>query len=207
MNSKNYFNEVADQWDTMRSSFFPESVREKIYSLMEMSPDKMAADIGAGTGFLTEGLAQNGLQVIAVDFSTQMLKAMESKFERFDHITYRQGESADLPIPSNTVDYAVANMYLHHVKDPLAAIKEMVRITKSRGSVILTDLDEHSFEFLKVEHHDEHLGFKRTDIRAWFEEAGLKNVTINCIGADCHTTSCSENTNASISIFIAKGDK
>lgn len=101
----------------------------------------------------------------------------------------------------------MANMYLHHVDDPLAAVKEMARILKPGGKLVLTDLDEHNFEFLKSEHHDRWMGFKREDVKQWFMTAGLKNVAIDCAGGNCCTVSGCGCGSASISIFIAYGEK
>ena len=55
----------------------------------------------------------------------------------------------------------------------------MVRILKPGGELVITDMDEHEFKFLKEEHHDRWMGFKREDVRRWFEEAGLKNVIVD----------------------------
>lgn len=207
MSSKEYFNNVANEWDTMRQSFFSESVREKIYQVAEVEKGRTAADLGAGTGFITEGLIKNGVNVIAVDQSIAMLQKLEEKFLSSGLVKCLNGEAENLPIEDNSVDYAMANMYLHHVETPLAAIREMVRILKPGGKVVITDLDEHSFEFLKTEQHDKWMGFKRDDIKKWFSDAGLTNVTIECIGEDCCATSTCSNQNASISIFIAYGEK
>jgi ubiquinone/menaquinone biosynthesis C-methylase UbiE len=207
MSSKEYFNNVANEWDTMRQSFFSESVREKIYQVAEVEKGRTVADLGAGTGFITEGLIKNGVNVIAVDQSIAMLQKLEEKFLSSGLVKCLNGEAENLPIEDNSVDYAMANMYLHHVETPLAAIREMVRILKPGGKVVITDLDEHSFEFLKTEQHDKWMGFKRDDIKKWFSDAGLTNVTIECVGEDCCATSTCSNQNASISIFIAYGEK
>ena len=65
MSSKQYFEQVANQWDQMRQSFFPDDVREVAFAVANIQAGKLAADIGAGTGFITEGLVQRGLRVIA----------------------------------------------------------------------------------------------------------------------------------------------
>ena len=54
MNSKKYFEQVAQQWDAMRQSFFSENVREVAYATANVQAGKVAADIGAGTGFITQ---------------------------------------------------------------------------------------------------------------------------------------------------------
>ena len=207
MDSKVYFREVANQWDNLRRGFFPEAVREKAYSVAGIEQGKVAADIGAGTGFVSEGLIQKGLKVIAVDRSEEMLDQMKEKFKNNNGIDYRQGEAEDLPIETNAVDYVMANMYLHHVNNPLIAIKEMARILKPGGRLVLTDLDEHDFQFLKVEHHDRWMGFKREDVKRWLLEARLKNIKIECVGENCCAQSCYNRDMASISIFIAYGVK
>ena len=207
MNSKDYFDRVAQDWDEMRESFFSDEVRTKALSTAAVQKGKTAADIGAGTGFISEGLIQKGLQVIAVDQSEAILKEMKRKFADIETIDYRVGQAQNLPIPDGTVDYAFANMYLHHVESPSEAIAEMVRILKPGGKLVITDLDEHEFDFLREEHHDRWMGFKRSDIVEWFQSAGLREIRIDSIGACCEAQSSCGSEFASIGIFIASGEK
>lgn len=207
MSSKNYFEKVANQWDKMRKSFFSHKVLEAALAAADVQPGRLAADIGAGTGFITEGLIQNGLKVIAVDQSKAMLEVMKKKFARFDTVEYRIGQSNSLPIQDETVDYIFANMYLHHVNSPQFAIEEMARTLKPGGKVVVTDIDEHEYAFLRKEQHDRWLGFKREDIEQWFKEAGLKNVKVDGLGEDCCADSDECKEKASVSIFVACGEK
>jgi len=207
MNSKKYFNEVAHQWDNLQQSFFSEDVKEKAFSVAGVKKGKIAADIGAGSGFITGGLIGKGLKVIAVDQTEAMLAEMREKFCSAEGVEYRLGEAEKLPIPDEAVDYAFANMYIHHVESPQKAIKEMVRILKPGGKLVITDMDEHEFKFLKEEHHDRWMGFEREDVRRWFEEARLKNVIVDCIGESCCAQSSCGDEHASISIFVASGEK
>ena len=205
MNSKDYFDRVAQDWDQMRESFFSDEVREEALSIAAVQKGKIAADIGAGTGFISEGLIRAGLQVIAVDQSEAILKEMKRKFAGIETIDYRVGQAQNLPIPDGTVDYAFANMYLHHVESPPEAIAEMVRILKPAGKLVITDLDEHEFDFLREEHHDRWMGFKRADIEKWFQGAGLRDIDIDSIGTCCEAQSSCGSEFASIGIFIASG--
>ncbi|NIM91479.1 MAG: methyltransferase domain-containing protein [Candidatus Aminicenantes bacterium] len=207
MNSKKYFETVADQWDTMREGFFSENVREKAFETASLQPSKLAADVGAGTGFITEGLIKRGLKVIAVDQSKAMLDKLKLKFPSSSQIDCRIGEAEKLPVEDDSVDYVFANMFLHHVKNPQLAIKEMTRILKSGGKLVISDLDEHDFQFLKIEHHDRWMGFKREDVKQWFREAGLKKVSLDCAGEKCSSESNSSDESAAIDIFVASGEK
>ncbi len=207
MGSKEYFKEVASQWDTMREGFFSDDIREKACSVADVQKGGISADIGAGTGFITEALLNHGLKVIAVDNSEDMLEQMKKKFGSASDIDYRLGESEKLPIDDETVDYAMANMVLHHVENPYTAIEEMVRILKPGGKLVITDLDEHNHEFLRTEQHDRWMGFKRADVKNWFTKAGLKNVTVDCAGGNCCSESECGCDSASVSIFVACGER
>ena len=79
MGSKNYFEDVATEWDTMRKGFFSENVRRKALTVAEIKPGAVAADLGAGTGFITEALLQHGARVIAIDESPSMLDELRKK--------------------------------------------------------------------------------------------------------------------------------
>jgi ubiquinone/menaquinone biosynthesis C-methylase UbiE len=207
MNSKKYFDKVASQWEGMRKSFFSEAVREKAFSVAGVKAGKIAADIGAGTGFITEGLIQKGLRVIAMDQSEAMLEEMKKRFSGVEGIEYLPGESEKLPIPDESVDYAFANMYLHHVESPLKSIEEMLRILRPGGKLVITDMDKHTFEFLKKEHHDRWMGFDREDVEQWFEEAGARNVAVDCAEETCCAQSNGGNEEARVSVFVASGEK
>lgn len=201
-----YFDQVADQWDSMRQSFFSDEVREAALRRAGVQAGKTAADIGAGTGFITEGLLREGLRVIAIDQSDNMLVQMREKFGA-EAAQYRRGEAESLPLDDGEVDYAFANMYLHHVENPGNAIREMARAVKPGGMLVITDLDEHSFEFLRAEHHDRWMGFKREDVLGWLQQAGLKHARVGSVGSSCCADSSCGCGSASVSIFIASGVK
>jgi ubiquinone/menaquinone biosynthesis C-methylase UbiE len=207
MSSKVYFDQVAQQWDQMQQSFFSEAVRDKALTVARVQAGQTAADIGAGSGFITAGLLGRGLRVIAVDQSGEMLVEMGKKFDQAAGIEYRQGEAEALPLVDEEVDYAFANMYLHHVESPPEAIKEMVRTLKPGGKLVITDLDEHAFEFLRAEQYDRWLGFKREEVKDWFTAAGLKQVAVVDSEEKCCGASCCGGEKAAITIFVASGEK
>ncbi|MDG2449186.1 MAG: class I SAM-dependent methyltransferase [Saprospiraceae bacterium] len=206
MSSVQYFKEVASEWDQMADSFFGESPRKMIYDNANWSQIKTVADLGCGAGYLTEGLADRDVKVTAIDQSQEMLDMMKSKLGE-DRIDYLKGDGGSIPLEDNSIDLAIANMFLHHVDHPPKTIKEAYRIVKPGGQWIFTDLDEHENEFLVTEQHDKWMGFKREDITKWMTEAGFINIEIDCVGADCCASSSSSDPEAKVSIFMAKGEK
>jgi ubiquinone/menaquinone biosynthesis C-methylase UbiE len=207
MSSKAYFDDIAQQWDSIRSEFFSENVREAALNSAGVRAGEIAGDIGAGSGFVTEALLRRGLKVIAVDQSPAMLDALTARFPCAE-VETRVGEAEALPLKDASLDYAFANMFLHHVERPAETIREMVRTLKPGGKLVITDVDEHTHEFLRTEQHDRWLGFKREDVAAWFKEAGLVNVRVGGIeGETCSSQSTYTYESANITIFLAYGEK
>ena len=207
MSSVPYFNQVADQWDNLRQAFYSETVREAALAAAGVQTGEHAADIGAGSGFVTEGLTAAGLSVAAVDPSERMLDIMRQKFAANTQITYQLGSAEHLPLSDASVQYSFANMCLHHVETPLEAIREMARILRPGGKLVITDLDTHDFAFLRDEHHDRWMGFQREDVIRWFSEAGLTDVSVTSVGSNCCADSECGTQQAIVSIFLAVGTK
>ena len=207
MSSKNYFENVAQDWDEMRTGFFPTAVREKAIAEMDIQQGIKVADVGAGTGFITEGLAHLPISITAVDESQKMLEVMAEKFKSHTNINYLVSESESIQLADNSLQYALANMFLHHVERPAVVIKELYRVLDSGGKLIITDLDKHDFEFLVKEQNDRWMGFERTAIIEWFTAAGFKEVKVDCVNANCCADSCDTDAKAAVNIFIATGVK
>ena len=205
--SKTYFDGVAKDWDEMQQSFFPPAVRMKAYELAGIEKGKLAADIGAGTGFMTAGLIEAGVYVIAVDQSAEMMKLLDDKYGSTMRLKCLQGDSDDLPLEAESVDFVFANMFLHHVNDPALAIREMLRILKKGGKLVITDLDKHNHKFLVTEQQDVWMGFDREDVKKWFRESGFSDASTHCVGSDCCADAQCSCDKAAISIFAALGIK
>lgn len=196
-----YFEKVADQWDQLRSGYFTEAVRDAAIAKAYLHPSMTVADIGAGTGFMTVGLAPLVSQVYVLDGSAAMLDVAWKNLTEFANLDFRVADGLSLPLPDASLDAVFANMYLHHCPDPLAAIQEMLRILRPGGRLVITDMDTHTHEWLKTEMADLWLGFERTQIREWFAQAGLVNVIVDNTGQLC------QSKQAEISIFVATGTK
>jgi len=206
--SSTYFEQVADQWDTLRTGYFTEAVREAAIAKAYLHPTMTVADIGAGTGFMAAGLAPLVKHVHVLDGSGAMLDVARKNLAHFTNVEFQTADGLSLPLPDSSLDTAFANMYLHHCPNPLAAIREIVRTLRPGGRLVITDMDSHTHAWLKTEMADLWLGFERTQLRKWFEQAGLVNVVVDSTGQSCQAE-CQEDRNvqAKISVFVASGVK
>lgn len=199
--SKNYFDQTAPHWEEMQKNFFTDAVRQAAIDRSYLHPDMLAADIGAGAGFISQGVAPLVQNLWVVDGSAAMLEVARQNLAAHHNIRYHQGNADSLPLENASLDVVFANMVLHHCPDPLAAIREMARVLRPGGRLTITDLEAHNHEELRTEMQDTWLGFDRADLRNWFEIAGLVNVLVDRTGEECH------NEGTSIGIFIATGTK
>jgi arsenite methyltransferase len=203
--SSRYFKNVADQWDTIRTGYFGEAVRETAISKAYLRPEMVVADVGAGTGFVSAGLAPLVRRVYVVDGSAAMLDMARKNLSAFNNVEFHEADGLNLPFPDESLDAVFSNMVLHHMVDPLAAIREMVRVLRPGGRLVITDMDAHEYAWFKEEMADVWQGFQRDQIWAWYKEADLVNIVVDCTGESCcaETAACDETSACGVDVSLA----
>jgi excisionase family DNA binding protein len=206
---KDYFNQIAPQYNEQRRIVYGDALREIIFSQVKIEKEDTVADIGAGTGYLTLELAKKAAQVIAVDNSSQMLSVAREEASKtgLTNIRFLEGNAEELPLESETVDRVYANMLLHHVSDPLQVFKEMYRILKPGGQVMVTDIAEHEHTWLRQEKSDLWLGFSQDDLNEWLKKAGFDNIQVKDASCDCCTGTNDNRKTVKIPTLLAFGQK
>jgi ubiquinone/menaquinone biosynthesis C-methylase UbiE/DNA-binding transcriptional ArsR family regulator len=183
--SRDYFERNAARWDNLRASYFSDALRDAAMRRAYLSPDMTVADVGGGTGFLSAGLAPRVQAVHLLDASPAMLDQAREALAGFSNVVYHLVESDRLPLPDASVDAVLTNMYLHHMPDPAVAVREMARILRPGGRLVITDMDRHDHAWMREEMADLWLGFNRSDLHAWLVDAGLVNVYVEESGESC----------------------
>lgn len=127
------FTVAAESYDRFMGRFsIPLAVRFAEWVLPLEASD--ALDVGCGPGALTTVLVDRlgADHVSAVDPSEQFVRAALSRLPGVD---VRSATAEDLPFPDNAFDVALAALVVHFMTDPLAGVREMMRVTRPGGVV------------------------------------------------------------------------
>jgi len=196
--SQEYFSASADQWDRVRDELFGD--RFHLTALAGfMDAGATVADLGCGTGQVSAALAPFVAHVIAVDASAAMLHAAKDRLSRFDNVDLRRGELEALPIDDGRVDAAMLALVLHHVAEPLDALKEAARILKPAGRVIVVDMLPHEREHYRVQMGHVWLGFPREHLSRWLAQAGFSKSRVVALAPEARAKGPA--------LFVATGEK
>jgi len=131
MGIKNYYNSIAGGYNELYKEEQIEKL-EKIYVYIKdlIKYRSLLLDVGAGTGISTEFFKEKfGCLCVALDPSWEMLKQYEGNKVI--------GNAENLPFKNNMFDVVVSVTALHHC-DIDKAIKEMLRVVKKDGIIIVT---------------------------------------------------------------------
>jgi len=93
------------------------------------------------------------------------------------NVALRQGEAEALPIGDGECNAAYSSMLLHHLADPALGIRELARVVKPGGKVVISDLAKHEYDWVREVMADVRLGFTEEEIREWLTQAALVDVT------------------------------
>ena len=181
--SRDFFQEVAPHWDSIRAAQHGDDLRD--LALLELVPrDLTVLDVGTGTGFMLLGVAPRVGRAIGVDASPAMLDQARAALAEsgVKNAELRHGRMDALPVEDASVDAVLCNMALHHAASPAAAVAEMARVLRPGGRVVLTDLARHAHAWTREELADEWPGFTPEELRSWLVKAGLRDASVRAVG-------------------------
>ena len=147
--------------------------------------DEIALDVGAGTGFLSLALAEKLPEgrVVAVDLSDDMLGQLRAEAEQrglIDRVEIVRVDAASSGLDDESVDLAASVNLLHETADPAAIVREMARVLRPGGRLVIKDFRKTALSSLLrfLHHRDAHGPLGIDEMERLLTQAGLRDVAV-----------------------------
>jgi ArsR family transcriptional regulator len=171
--SREYFESDAARWDHVRDELF--GTRFFLFGLPGLlDPRCVVGDLGCGSGALAEVLAPFCSRVIAIDDSEAMLAKARERLGRFDHVELHRAALEAIPLDDATLDAATLVLVLHHLPDPDKAVREVARVLRPGGRLLVVDMLPHDRQEYRQQMGHVWMGFAPDRIAKTLEGAGFE---------------------------------
>jgi demethylmenaquinone methyltransferase/2-methoxy-6-polyprenyl-1,4-benzoquinol methylase len=116
-------------------------------------------DVATGTADIAIEIAKRyppGLRVMGVDFSDRMIKLGREKVQRMgyqERVDLCLGDATSLPFEDNSFEASIIAFGIRNVKDYRQGIREMTRVVKRGGKVVILEFTGIKDSLIKAPHH------------------------------------------------------
>jgi ABC-2 type transport system ATP-binding protein len=126
---------------------FLDDVKENIEKLSDLGE---VLELGCGTGYFTEAVAQNADHVFATDLSDALLERAKIRLNEIDNITIQKENCTSISFTSNKFDTVFMANLIHVIENPSLTLQECYRVLKDDGLLIVTSFTNHGMNPLEV---------------------------------------------------------
>lgn len=141
--------EVMDDWQeaiAYDAMDFLAADRDFALTAIQLYPQAVRVlDIGTGTAKIPIVLCQEQVnyRVLGVDLAESMLAVGRRNVEAAGlaaRIELTLADAKNLPYPAGAFDLVVSNSLVHHIPEPIDLLREVARLVKPAGAVLIRDL-------------------------------------------------------------------
>jgi ubiquinone/menaquinone biosynthesis C-methylase UbiE len=113
----------------------------RVVELAAAGPEDTALDVACGPGLLVCAFARVVRHATGIDLTPAMLEQARElqRQQGLQNVTWRQGDVLPLPYADGEFSIVSARFAFHHFLDPLAVLKEMRRVCRAGGRIVVAD--------------------------------------------------------------------
>jgi ubiquinone/menaquinone biosynthesis C-methylase UbiE len=129
---------LAPEYDA-KWSFYVEATTRETLARLNLRPTDRLLDVGCGTGALLQRLSRShpAALLAGVDPVPEMLAVARRRLP--PEVELREGWAERLPFGSEQFDVVVSCNMFHYLRQPVAALREMGRVLRPGGRLVITD--------------------------------------------------------------------
>ena len=129
------FTDKADIYDKYRPKYSKGFI-DYLYQYLALSNNAVIADIGAGTGILSEEFLKRGSNVICVEPNKKMLEQAKRKLQHYKNVSFINETAESTNIKDTSIDIITVGQAFHWFNEKLF-LNECKRILVDEGIVVL----------------------------------------------------------------------
>ena len=130
-----HFDSNAAEYDSSFDGKFVKVMYQSLLEELEKEEEGKLLDIGCGNGNILCKLVNGKRQLFGIDLSENMVEESSKKIGRDAEIKVADAEH--IPYKDNTFDTLVCNASFHHYPHPEEALREMKRVLKNEGRLLI----------------------------------------------------------------------
>jgi SAM-dependent methyltransferase len=136
------FARQATTFEDARLNFAFTAHLERLADFTQPRADDVCLDVAAGTGLVARALAPRVRHVTAVDLTPEMLRTgkQQADAERAYNVVFQTGDARALPFLDESFSLVVSRFSLHQVAEPDRLVREMLRVCRQGGRVVVADM-------------------------------------------------------------------
>ena len=139
-NSRDYWESIypSDKGTAQSTREFVSHQRKQRLTLLKMRVSSKTSlkilEAGCGAGDDLSNIAQTGVLCVGLDYSKNAIKSAKTKYPYLDFVL---GDICNLPFSKNNFDVVFNAGVLEHFRNPLDPLREMKRVSKRQGFVVV----------------------------------------------------------------------
>lgn len=135
---KHRYNRISKVYDLLESPMEAIAIRRWREKLIERIEGEKVLEVGVGTGKNLINYPDK-LNVTGIDFSRSMLEKARNKIKNKKNIKLIEMDAQNMEFEDNTFDTVVTSCVFCSVPDPIKGLKEIRRVCKNNGKIIMLE--------------------------------------------------------------------